>query len=273
MQKVTVGNVEIVALLDADFGPPFAGAFPSIDADAWGPYKAQYPRSGSGDSWQTNAQAYLLRSDGETLLVDTGLGPGPHGEGEPDHLLDELGAAGVAPEDVQRVIFSHLHGDHVGWTVRDGELVFPNARHLVPEADWTYFRDESRSSKHPHLAAQVEPLETKGAMELVSGEQDVTSEVSLMPTPGHTPGHQSIVISSGGERAVLISDVAHHPAQLHETDWCAGFDEDSVESVATRAKLFEQIEADGSLVAACHFPHPGFGHFVRVEGKRVFRAL
>jgi hypothetical protein len=89
-------------------------------------------------------------------------------------------------------------------------------------------------------------VETKGAMELVAGEQDVTSEISLIPTPGHTPGHRSIVIASGGERTVLISDVAHHPAQVHET---------------------------GSLVAACHSPHPEFRHLVRVEGKRVFRAL
>ena len=94
-----------------------------------------------------------------------------------------------------------------------------------------------------------------------------------IPTPGHTPGHQSFVIASAGERALILGDVAHHPAQSEETVWSPSFDSDGSLSAETRREVMERLEADGDLVAACHFPAPGFGHIVRVEGKRTFRAL
>ena len=182
-------------------------------------------------------------------------------------------AQGVEPDSVDRVVFTHLHVDHVGWSVTDGAATFPNARYLLPEADWDYFRAESRSSDNPHIAAQVEPLEALGVMELVSGEYALTDEITALPTPGHTPGHQSFVIASAGERALILGDVAHHPGQVEETDWSPSFDADGSVSATTRGQLMERLEASGELVAACHFPAPGLGHVVRLEGKRIFRAL
>ena len=110
-------------------------------------------------------------------------------------------------------------------------------------------------------------------MDLVSGEYALTDEITAIPTPGHTPGHQSFVIASAGERALILGDVMHHPAQTEETAWSPSFDSDGALSAETRSALLERLEADGDLVAACHFPAPGFGHIVRVEGKRTFRAL
>ena len=110
-------------------------------------------------------------------------------------------------------------------------------------------------------------------LDLVSGEREITPELSLLPTPGHTPGHQSIVISSAGERAFILGDVSHHPAQLQETEWNAGADMDGPKAASTRKAIAERLEADGSLVAACHYPEPGLGHIVRAGGKRVFHAL
>lgn len=274
MTSINIGNVEIVQLLDADLGFPFSNVYPEVSAEQWEPYWELYPRSGNGtDGWKSNAQCYALRSGGETLLIDTGLGPGPFPWGATGNLVPDMRAKGIQPESVDRVIFTHLHGDHVGWNMTDSASTFPNARYLVPEVDWEYFRAESRAADNPHMAEQIEPLERLGVMELVSGEQTLTDEITAFPTPGHTPGHQSFAISSAGERAVILGDVAHHPGQVEKTNWNAGFDDDGTASAQTRTQMMEQLEASGSLVAACHFPAPGLGHVVRVEGKRIFRAL
>ena len=274
MASITVGNVEIVQLLDLSLGFPFANVFPDVSAEQWAPYFEQYPDSGeSADLWRSNAQCYALRSGGETLLIDTGFGPGPFDflGGATGNLVPDMRAQGIEPDSVGRVAFTHLHGDHVGWSVgADGAATFANARYVVPQADWDAFRGDANS---PHVSAQIEPLEALGVMDLVSGEYALTDEITAVPTPGHTPGHQSFVIASAGERALILGDVIHHPAQTEETGWSPSFDSDGALSTETRTALLERLEADGDLVAACHFPAPGFGHIVRVEGKRTFRAL
>ena len=271
MASITVGNVEIVQLLDLSLGFPFANVFPDVSAEQWAPYFEQYPDSGeSVDLWRSNAQCYALRSGGETLLIDTGFGQGPFDflGGATGNLVPDMRAQGIEPDSVGRVVFTHLHGDHVGWSVgEDGAATFANARYEVPQADWEQFRDEL------HVTALIEPLEALGVMDLVSGEYALTDEITAIPTPGHTPGHQSFVIASAGERALILGDVMHHPAQTEETAWSPSFDSDGALSAETRSALLERLEADGDLVAACHFPAPGFGHIVRVEGKRTFRAL
>ncbi len=110
-------------------------------------------------------------------------------------------------------------------------------------------------------------------LETTRGEEQVAPGVRLLPTPGHTPGHQSLLLESQGERAMLIGDVAHHPAQVQEVEWGPRFDMDSAVAAATRRRIMERLEADDPLVIAGHFPAPGFGRVVRLEGRRVFRAL
>ena len=112
-----------------------------------------------------------------------------------------------------------------------------------------------------------------GLLDLVEGERAVTPELTLVPTPEHTPGHQSILVSSGGERALILGDVANHPAQVEEGGWSPIFDGDAEAAANTRRGVMERLEEGGDLVAAGHFPHPGFGHIVRLGGRRVFRAL
>lgn len=272
MTAVRVGNVEIVQLLDAEMGFPFAAVFPDVDEERWGPYRELYPEAGTdAERLRTNAQCYALRSGGETLLVDAGLGPGPIAwlGGVEGRLVPDMRAKGVDPDAVGRVVFTHLHGDHVGWSMTGDAPTFAHARYLVPEADWEAFP----AAGHPHVAAQIAPLEALGAMELVSGERALTAELTLLPTPGHTPGHQSLLIASAGERAVILGDVAHHPAQVEESGWSPSFDGDGELAAATRRRMMDRLEADGCLVAACHFPAPGLGRVVRAEGRRVFRAL
>ena len=273
--SVRVGSIEVVALYDTPLRRAFTWTFPDVPSEAWPPYRELYPAAGSGENFTFNTQGFLLRTAGAAIVVDTGLGPGPHERlgGLRGRLLEELGAAGARPTEIDIVLFTHLHGDHVGWNVVDGEPTFARARHLVPERDWRYFGDPERSPRYPHIAQQVAPLEARGMLETTGGEEQLAPGVQLLPTPGHTPGHQSLLLESDGERAVLIGDVAHHPAQVQETAWGPRFDEDSQAAARTRHRVMEQLESESPLVIAGHFPAPGFGRVVRLEGRRIFRAL
>ena len=124
-----------------------------------------------------------------------------------------------------------------------------------------------------YLREQVAALEQLGVLELMEGEQRLTSEVTSLPTPGHTPGHTCVAIASQGERAVILGDAVHHPAHLQETEWSPRADTDPDLSRRTRARLVERLERDGSVAMAGHFPAPGFGRVVRLEGRRYWKAM
>jgi glyoxylase-like metal-dependent hydrolase (beta-lactamase superfamily II) len=194
-------------------------------------------------------------------------------------LPAELRAVGVEPEWVDTVLLTHLHPDHVGWNLRTDNgaprLTFPNARYLVSRADWDAFhRPEVQAHMpFPYVAETITPLEALGALELVDGECHVSDEVTAIPTPGHTPGHMSVVIESEGERAILLVDVVLHPAQVAEPEWNAMFDMDGETARTTRHALLDQVEAAGTIVAASHFPAPGFGRVTRVDGRRSWQPL
>lgn len=273
--KITVGNVEIVSLLDTPMEFDWGMFFPRNSRGDFDPYRDSYPGSYAGDKFRTYAHCYALRSAGKTVLVDTGIGPGPIAflGGIRGTLLDDMTAKGVAPDSVDTVVFTHLHGDHVGWNLGpDGAPNFSAARYLVPQADWDYFTEAAAVSQNPQIGASVLPLKELGVLDLFSGEKAITDELTTFPTPGHTPGHTSILVSSAGEKAIVTGDLAHHPAQVDRTDWSSGFDGDPTRAVETRKKVFDQLEAEGLVAAVCHFPDPGFGKLVRLEGKRVFQA-
>ena len=270
--RMNVGNVEIVSLLDTPFEIPWQIFFPERSESDFEPYRERYPRSYGERGFRTQAGCYAVRSQGQTILCDTGIGPGPIQflGGLRGSLLEDMRGKGIPPEDVDTVFFTHLHGDHVGWNLSaNGAPNFPKARHLVPQADWDYFGKMLETNQQMQ---QVTPLADQGVMDLISGEQTLTSEVTTYPTPGHTPGHTSLLISSARERAIITGDLAHHPAQLDRIEWCSAFDADARTTTETRRKVFDQAEADRLITAFCHFPDP-FGKLIPLQGKRVFQAL
>ncbi|CUV01966.1 Metallo-beta-lactamase family protein [hydrothermal vent metagenome] len=116
-------------------------------------------------------------------------------------------------------------------------------------------------------------MEDMGILELIEGEYAITSELTTLPTPGHTPGHMSIMISSQGQRGLVLGDVLHNAVQAHETDWVSRADIDPETTRITRRSLMEQLEKDGTTIAAVHLPAPGFGKIMRAEGRRYWQAL
>ena len=183
------------------------------------------------------------------------------------------------PDDVNIVVLSHLHPDHVGGNVRrDGEdvqLAFPHARYLVNEADWTAFHDDEVQRHFPFAFVDetITPLETLGALELFAGDHRATEEVTLLMAPGHTPGHMTARIQSRDAQAVLVADALLHPAQVTEPDWSSMFDMDPDQDRRTRHELLDELESQNLLFAASHFPEPSFGHIVRDDGRRYWQPL
>ena len=223
---------------------------------------------------------YLVRSQGRTILIDTGYGEGPIESigGRRGELMDDLAAKGVTPEEVDTVFISHLHSDHVGWNVveQDGALVpaFPNARYIAHQADLDHFRrpDIQAASSFPFMDRCVESIVNLGLFDMLTEDTNLTSEVKALHTPGHTPGHMSILVSSQGEEALIQGDVLIHPAQVTEDDWNCHFDYDWPLSTETRRKVLDDVESQGTPVISCHFPAPGFGTISRREGRRYWKV-
>ncbi len=279
---LNVGGVEIVALSDMNlpFPMPLTELFPMAPAEAWTPYRERYPDTFDGDHMLIEIGCYLVRSQGRTILIDTGYGEGPIESigGRRGELMDDLTAKGVNPEDVDTVFISHLHSDHVGWNVveRDGRLLpaFPNARYVAHQADLDHFRrpDVQAASTFPFMDRCVESIVNLGLFDTLTEDTDLTSEVRALHTPGHTPGHMSILVSSQGESALIQGDVLVHPAQVTEDDWNCHFDYDWPLSTETRRKMLDNVEVRETPVISCHFPAPGFGTVRRSEGRRYWHV-
>ena len=198
------------------------------------------------------------------IVVDTGLGNDKQGRSIPTWnnrqgpFLDDLTAAGFPPDSIDTVLCTHLHVDHVGWNTRlvGGRWVptFVNARYVFGQTEYAYWRDHSTA---PDKAAifhdSVAPIVEAGKADLVASNAAISEETTLIPTPGHSPGHVSLHIRSAGEEGLLTGDVAHHPCQMAHLDWSSTADSDPSKSATTRRELFSRFADRPVLVIGGHF--------------------
>jgi glyoxylase-like metal-dependent hydrolase (beta-lactamase superfamily II) len=185
-------------------------------------------------------------------------------------FLRDLAAAGFPRESIDLVLCTHLHVDHVGWNtmLEGGRWVptFPNARYLINRVEWEHWsRFEAGNYRDP-IEDSVRPIVEGGFADFVESNHRITGEVWLEPTPGHTPGHASVRISSKGEDAIITGDLMHHPIQCAEPDWSSGFDSDADAARATRRAFLERYGDRPILVLGTHFATPTAGRIVR-DGK------
>jgi len=274
---VTIGNVQVTPLLDTPvlmnpqhFMPQHADRFLSDYGHM----------ADSRGLFNMSITTFLVRSAGKTILIDTGLGNRRRPNFPLGRLDERMAEAGVKPEEIDLVVHTHLHIDHVGWnTVDDAagnrRIFFPNAQFCIQQPEWDYWMQPERLADpaNAHLVECVEPLKDTGRIRFFGGEGALDDNLTFIPTPGHTPGHVAVGIVSAGEKAVIIGDASHHPVQLDHPDWSPAFDTDPVQSAKTRDRLFEDAAADGRIWIAGHWEYPGIGQIVRIGGKRVFRAL
>ena len=282
--RVTVGNVEIISLSDGILEFDLCNFFPNHKSDdEWQPYMQHLTPE---HKVRFNLASYLVRSQGRTLLVDTGMGARPADAPETPwgELMQDFQAHGLSPADVDMVVMTHLHRDHVGWNLTppaedaaDATAfapTFPRARYWLSVKDWAACHDpEVMPSRFPNAATTVWPLEQLGLIEFMDGEHSLTDELTAIPTPGHTPGHMSIRVNSQGQQAIILGDAIHNQAQVQETHWVSRADMDPEQTRITRRSLMEQLEQEGMLGIIGHFPYPGFGKVVRLEGRRYWQAL
>ena len=234
-------------------------------------------------------QSFLVRHAGRTILVDTCNGNHKDRPGMPRWhqtefpYLQRLADAGVTPAQVDIVLCSHLHADHVGWNTRleNGRWVptFPNARYLVSDIELAHWQDQgaqnaSRPLNHGSYQDSVLPILEAGLLDAVSADhtvsRDVDAHLSLELAPGHTPGHVHLVMRSRGHQLIYAADTIHHPLQVAHPQYGLT-DGDAVLAEQTRRELIARCAASGATLLPAHFEHAGTIH--HHQGGAVFRTL
>lgn len=286
MDSFSLGDVEVTRVVEFETATrPPAVMFPDIGPRVWDDNRSWL----APDHWDPDAgllmtrmQTFVLRSGGATILVDTGVGNDKSRPATPafDHrdtdFLARLAAVGVRPEDVDVVVNTHLHADHVGWNTRlvagSWAPTFPNARYLMPRADHDFWHPGSRSRARTAAANanvfddSVAPVVDAGQAVLWEDAYDVDGALRLEYAPGHTPGSSVLTLRSGGELAVFVGDLLHNPVQILQPDANSCFCEDPVAARVSRRRLLERAADEGALVFPAHL-RGGSGARVRRSGS------
>lgn len=231
-----------------------------------------------------NFQGFAVQTPTHTILVDTCIGNGrERGFDVFSHLqtsfIQDLESIGITPESVDIVLCTHLHHDHVGWnTIWNGSAwvpTFPNARYLLGRKEKEGWEDFRAHGGHDirHLVDSIDPIVAAGLAELVEADIQVTPEIRLEPSHGHTPGHFHVRISSNGAEAVITGDLMHHPIQCLIPHRIARFDLDKEAGRATRVGFVDRYADSGVLIIGSHFAEPSAGHIVGAGDDRKFVGL
>ncbi len=208
-------------------------------------------------------QSFVLRTDHHTILIDTCIGNDKTGRNRDSWnngqwpYLDNLRAAGLAPEDIDIVLCTHLHPDHVGWNTRlvDGRWAptFPNATYLASKPEMEFVERKLADRPLPHYADSIKPVLDAGQIRLVDMDHEIDGHARLEPSDGHTPGHVSLRIADGEDQAVIVGDAIHHPIQAYYPNWNSHACEDAEKARATRRSILDESLANGTLVMPAHF--------------------
>ena len=255
-----VGDLEIVPLFDGEAKVPPTAAYPgTTDAD-WVPHQRWLTHDGM---LEFPLGSFLLRTAGRTILIDAGLGPLQRPGFSGGRLLDDLRANDAGPDDITDVVLTHLHFDHVGWTTQQGTIVFTNATYRCHVDDWAHFVG---SGTDAGAIKKLSPLTER--VETWDGQTTLAPGLDTLPTPGHTPGHTALVVSSGTDRALLLGDAIHCPAELTESEWDGMGDVDPKLARRTREALLRELESTGTPASGAHLPGLEFGRVLRADGVR-----
>jgi glyoxylase-like metal-dependent hydrolase (beta-lactamase superfamily II) len=272
---VEVGAIECTVISD--------GTFPGTPSPYTSPKRFLFPRAPEEEleralrqhevtlegvsDWIIPFAGLLIRTGDQVVLMDTGAGAlGP----DTGHLPTNLKTVGIKPEDIDVIVHTHAHRDHLGGnTDSAGNPVFPNARYIMWKDEWDYwnadktktsFQGTGREGALELTLKNLAPL--RGRVELIEDEGEIMPGISAVRAPGHTPGHMALLISSGGKDLLCLADTVHHTIHLEHPDWATAIDFDRDQVAATRRKLLAWAAGTGTLVFSTHMTFPGLGHAV-----------
>jgi len=240
------------------FFRPRDQAFPEATEEAWRRADAYDPGARTADGqWLLRFRCFAIQLDnGDTVLVDTGIGPvdAPAAAWAPvpGHLPDEMAAAGIAAGDVSTVVISHVHTDHIGWAVVGETPYFPNARYVLQRAEYDAVEAINPALRDRLLA----PLEHSGQLHLVTGTSALGRGLSTVHTPGHTPGHQCVLLDDGGDVVAVTGDLLVHAVQLLDPSTPYALEVDPAQARESRVHLLDSISAVGGIIATAHLTEP-----------------
>jgi glyoxylase-like metal-dependent hydrolase (beta-lactamase superfamily II) len=274
MEPLKLGRIELSQVIETltPTSPRFL--FPGITPEDFAPYLpwlAPHFYTPADDRFPMSIQTFIVRTAHHTIVVDTCVGNDKKRDNPLWHLqqrpfLAQLKAAGVTPEQVDFVLCTHLHVDHVGWNTRlvNGrwEPTFPNARYVFNRSECDFWSQASGEEQAETFRDSVLPILEAGRAVLVEGEHEITSGVVLEPTPGHTPGHCSVHLGSRGAEAVITGDLMHHPLQLLQPERCSRFAWDPALARTTRRAFLERYAERDVRIVGTHFAPPTHGRVV-----------
>jgi glyoxylase-like metal-dependent hydrolase (beta-lactamase superfamily II) len=271
-----VGNVKISRIVEMEHTVPPTFFYTDVSTETirreaeW-----LYPYFSTAEGNLTlSIHSLVVESEGKRIVVDTCIGNDKdRSKSFPEwsnlHLpyLADLKKAGYTPESIDYVLQTHLHVDHVGWNMmlKDGKWVptFQNAQYLIGGIEWDFFSTFDNEGARQPIEDSVRPVIEQQRAQLIESTHRITNEVWLEPSPGHTPGHHHVRISSAGAEAIITGDLMHHPVQCAHPDWFVVFDADTPTAKRTRREFLERYADKGILIFGTHFASPSCGRIVR----------
>ena len=273
---ITVGTARIMPIFEVDAGKVIQEGLPDAVPDAVEQVAWLQPHYADDEGrLKAQVQAFLVEIDGKKIVVDGCVGDGRERPGLPAWAHLETGFMERfknvwAPEEVDIVLCTHMHFDHVGWntTFVNGQWVptFPNAQYVFSQVEFDYWNSKPEKEMADDIMGFEEsilPVHAAGLAKFVPSDYKVSVGVSFIPTPGHTPGHMSILLESEGQRAVIGGDAVHHPCQIAHPEWGTPFDSDTEQSTTSRRELLERFAGTETLFIGSHFANPIAGKIVR----------
>ena len=282
MKSWRIGDVTVTRIVELwDFQDNIAMTMPEATAEEVIAMKWLHPHYATPDGKQRmNFQGFVVQAPGRVIVVDSCIGAGRQRDFDvfcdlPEGFLEDLESLGVSRHNVDTVMCTHLHFDHVGWnTYKDpdtGEYrpTFPNARYLFGRTEYEAWQNTIRHDGHhtdTHLVECVDPIVALGLADFIEPDHEIAPGIRCEPSHGHTPGHVHVRISSKGEEAVITGDLMHHPMQVAMPHRPATFDMDKETGRQTRMGFVQKYSDSGVLVIGAHFAEPTAGH-IRTHGE------